>query len=406
MTTHLAAVSPAKGQRFELRSRPTPKPGPGELLIAVKSVAINPADGLMRDQGLFIPDYPTVIGFDIAGLVLEVGDNVPTAIGGTDGDPGLSFRPGVTRVAAYAASFWKSCDPDYGAFQERCLVPWQHAVPLPDEETMSWNRAATLPVAVEVLLSAWDALGILRVGMGDDASAPASALNPVSASASTGTGISDDFTEKNQKREALLIWGASSSVGTMGVQGARLVREDRQSSFAAVYATAGPANEEYVRSLGADRVFDYKDPRVVGALVSAAREDGLVIRRCFLATGELAPCQAVLEAFLGDDDNDDDGSGEKNKIVKIASAPIVPADADAVDGVETVFLHPSMDEGTRLEQFRYWMGTWLRNNLENRVIRPSPEPMVVGKGLGYINTGLDMVLQGVSCTKLVIEVEE
>ncbi|XXH04251.1 hypothetical protein Hte_010665 [Hypoxylon texense] len=400
MSTHLAAISPGKGQRFEVRSRPTPKPGPGELLVAVKSVAINPADGLMRDQGLFIPSYPTVIGFDIAGLVLEVGDDVPTTGATVDG---LSFQPGVTRVAAYSASYWKSCDPDYGAFQERCLVPWQHAVPLPDDG-MSWNYAATLPVAVQVLFSVWDALGILRVGEGSSASSPAL---PVSASASTSTSVGTIHggarEKKNQKREAILIWGASSSVGTMGVQGARLLREDSNSPFAAVYATAGPANERYVRSLGADRVFDYRDPHVAATIVSAAREDGLVIRRCFLATGQLAPCQAVLQAFLGDDD--DDEYGEKSK-AEVASAPIVPANAKAVDGVETIFVHPSTDKETRLSQFRYWMGTWLRSHLACGIIRPSPEPTVVGKGLGFINAGLDMVLQGVSCTKLVVEVEE
>ena len=100
MATHLAAVSPVKGQPFEVQTRPTPKPGPDEILIAVKSVALNPADIHMRDHGLFIPTYPTVVGFDMSGLVLEVGSNVPT-----DLDQRLSFRPGVTRVAAYAASF-------------------------------------------------------------------------------------------------------------------------------------------------------------------------------------------------------------------------------------------------------------------------------------------------------------
>lgn len=52
MATHLAAVSLAKGEPFELRTRPTPKPGADELLIQVKSVALNPADCYMRDQGL------------------------------------------------------------------------------------------------------------------------------------------------------------------------------------------------------------------------------------------------------------------------------------------------------------------------------------------------------------------
>lgn len=370
MATHLAATLVAKGEQFELQTRPTPKPGPGELLIEVKSVAINPADGYMRD-GLFMTTFPTVIGFDMSGLVLEVGDNVP--IGSTDESPGTFFRPGVTRVAAYAAFFFKSCDPDYGAFQERCIVPWQHAVPLPDEG-ISWNQAATLPVAVEVALNAWDVLGIPRVGEANTSG-------------------------KKHKTEALLIWGASSSLGTMGVQSARLLAEDPGSSIAAVYATAGAPNQKYVSSLGADRVFDYKEPRIVDAIVAAAREDGLVIRHCFLATGQLAPCQAVLKAFL------DDQGAEKQK-AKIGSAPRIPEDAEDVEGVETIFVLPSMEEGERLAQYQYWMGTWLGEKLASGSIRPSPELRVVGKGLGAINAGLDEILRGVSCTKLVVEVAE
>ncbi|CAI7606080.1 unnamed protein product [Penicillium palitans] len=375
MATHLAAVSIAKGEPFEVQTRPTPKPGPNELLIEVKSVALNPADGHMRDKGLFIPTYPTVIGFDLSGLVLEVGDNVP--VGATDEGPGPFFRPGITRVAAYAASFWKSYDPNYGVFQERCLVPWQHAMPLPNEG-ISWNQAATLPVAVQVPLSAWDAMGIPRVG-------EATASSSISV-APTGAETQEN---KKQKREALLIWGASSSVGTMGVQSARLLREDRNSSFAAVYATTGAANQKYVGSLGADRVFDYNKPQVVDAIISAAREDGLGIRHCFLATGQLAPCQAVLQAFFGDD------QGGENQRAKIGSAPIIPPDAEEVNGVETIFLMPSMDEGERLAHFRYWMGTWLRENLANGIIRPSPELRVVGKGLGAVNAGLDVLIKGV-----------
>ncbi|KAJ5913817.1 hypothetical protein N7504_002700 [Penicillium tannophilum] len=393
MATHLAAVSPAKGQPFELQTRPTPKPGPGELLIAVKAVALNPADAIMRDEGLFIPTYPTVIGIDMSGLVLKIGENVPT--GETDDDSGPCFRPGITRVAAYSASIWKSCDPDYGAFQELCLVPWQHAVPILDNE-MTWNRAATLPVAVVTPLSAWDMMGIPRLGEAI-ASAPNSA-----GSVDSGTDIDGEKRKNNMgKREALLIWGASSSVGTMGVQTARLLREDPSSSFAAVYATAGNVNENYVRSLGADRVFDYKDPHVVDAIVSAAQDDGLVIRHCFLATGQLASCQAVLKAFL-----DDYQEGERTMKAKIGSAPRVPVDAEVVDGVETIFVMPSMVEGERLEQYRYWIGTCLGENLAKGAIRPSPELNVLGKGLGTINAGLDKLLRGVSCTKLVIEIAE
>ena len=334
----------------------------------------------------------------MSGLVLEIGDNVPTGgVGAADGDQGgLSFQPGVTRVAVYGSAFWRSWDPDYGIFQERCIVPWQHALPL-DDDSMSWNHAATLPVAVEVALSAWDALGFTR--MEDTPAAPASALPASSgstAAASTGG-----------KREALLVWGASSSVGTMGVQSGRVMRQSPDSPFAAVYATAGAANAEYVRSLGADRVFDYKDARAVDAIVSAAREDGLVIRHCFLATGQLTACQAVLKAFLGGDDEGEDEGGEKRKKKAIiASSPIVPPDAEVVDGMEVIFVQPSTEEEARLEQLRYWMGTWLRKNLANGAIRPSPKPTVVGKGLEFINAGLDILSQGVSCTKLVVEIGE
>lgn len=394
-TTHLAAVSLGKGQPLEVQSRPTPKPGPGELLVLVKSIALNPADGLMRDLGLFIAEYPTVIGFDMAGLVLEVGDDVPK----DDSAPGgISFQPGITRVAAHSASFWRSWAPDYGIFQERCLIPWQHATPLPDDD-MSWNHAATLPVAVVVALNAWGTLGFTV-----PTSAPAfSSPSIPNGSASPIARGGEDAPLKSQKREALLIWGASSSVGAMGVQTARLIRDDASSPVAAVYATSGPANREYVASLGADRVFDYNDPGAVDAIVAAARDDGLVIRHCFLAMGQLAPCQAVLRASLGEDV--EGGERQERKAV-VGSAPPLPADADVVDGMETVFLQPSTEEGEGLEQLRFWMGTWLKESLERGLVRPSPEPRVVGKGLGAINAGLDMVLQGVSCAKLVVEVSE
>ena len=71
--------------------------------------------------------------------------------------------------------------------------------------------------------------------------------------------------EKKIKKKALLIWGASSSVGTGGVQSARLLREDPTSAIAAVYATAGAANNDYVRALGADVLQGYHFARPVPA---------------------------------------------------------------------------------------------------------------------------------------------
>ena len=377
MATHQAAICLAKGQPFEVQSRPTPKPGPGELLIAVAAIALNPADHIMRELGLFIPSYPTVLGFDISGLVLELGEGVPQTA--SKGDTQTRFQPGVTRVAAYAAFAWSSGNADYGAFQEKCIVPWQHAVPLPDRE-LSWVEAATFPVAVQVPLSAWDAMGIERPSQAKNA--PALEKHP-------------DTATHEPKKEVLLIWGASSSVGTMGVQTARLLCQDPNSPFAAVYATAGASNQEYVRALGADRVSDHKDPRVVESIASSAKGDGLVIRHCFLAMGDVTLCQGVLKAFLGDDAK-----------AKIVSAPPVPVDAEVVDGLDVTFVQPSADTEERLAQFHYWLGTWLPDNLARKTITPSPRPRVVGTGLEAINGGLDILRQGVSCTKLVVSLEQ
>ncbi|XWW96032.1 hypothetical protein V2A60_004002 [Cordyceps javanica] len=364
MSNHLAAVAVAQGQPLQVQSRSTPKPGAGELLLAVKSIALNPADTLMRNAGVFIQKYPTVIGFDVAGVVLEVGEGVPTK--STDNEHGVFFQSGITKVAAYSGAVWQGCDPDYGIFQERCLVPWQHAAPLPDSFP-SWHLAATLPVSVQVPLCAWDALGL----------------------SSSKSGIAAG------EKEALLIWGASSSVGTMGVQLAQLQKTEG-SAIRAVYATAGATNHAYVKSLGADRVFDYKSPDVVDAIVSAAEEDGLVIRHCFLGTGDIVFCQAVLSAFSG---------GAEGKSGKIASAPIVPPEIKAVEGIEVIFLVPSPERTVRLAQFQKWMAQ-LSKYVAAGAIKPSPEPRLVGAGLDTINTGLDTLSQGVSCSKLVVQIEE
>lgn len=366
MGTHLAAVAVAKDAPLEIQARPTPKPGPNDLLVAVKSVALNPADWIMRDMGIHVTTYPTVLGFDVSGLVLEVGENVPVSATGEGSGP--SFQPGITRIAAYASVVWKACDPNYGIFQEQCLIPWQHAAPLP-ADGLSWNEAATWPVSAQVPLSVWDAIGVPRLGEG----------------------------KASSKNEALLIWGASSSVGTMGVQSGRLFRDDPGSSVAAVYATAGAANHKYTASLGADRVFDYKDPQVVDAIVSAAKKDGLRIRHCFLAMGEVLKCQAVLKAFIID---------AQDVQSKIGSAPPLPADLKEVEGLDTLFVAPSDNDEQRLADFQYWMGTWLRENIAKKAIKPSPKLKVVGKGVKDINNAVEVMKKGVSCTKLVVEICE
>ncbi|WP_238589156.1 alcohol dehydrogenase catalytic domain-containing protein [Pseudonocardia sp. HH130629-09] len=54
---------------------PEPRPGPGELLVAVRAAGVNPGDWRMRDGDYGVAG-PAVLGREVAGTVLEVGADV------------------------------------------------------------------------------------------------------------------------------------------------------------------------------------------------------------------------------------------------------------------------------------------------------------------------------------------
>lgn len=79
--THNAAILLQKGGPLSVEKRATPEPGPNEVLIEVKAVALNPVDYAQRDLGMPpVPIYPAVIGSDAAGVVVKVGSNVPNGL--------------------------------------------------------------------------------------------------------------------------------------------------------------------------------------------------------------------------------------------------------------------------------------------------------------------------------------
>jgi len=53
-----------------------PRPGKGQVLIKVHSVGLNPADARIWKEDLAKPTYPVILGFDVAGEVVEIGDGV------------------------------------------------------------------------------------------------------------------------------------------------------------------------------------------------------------------------------------------------------------------------------------------------------------------------------------------
>lgn len=61
---------------FELGTNPVPTPGPGEILVKEVSVGLNPVDWKIQVYGVYVTDFPTVLGREAAGEVEAVGEGV------------------------------------------------------------------------------------------------------------------------------------------------------------------------------------------------------------------------------------------------------------------------------------------------------------------------------------------
>jgi NADPH2:quinone reductase len=134
----LALVAdPSASPAVSLADVPEPSPGPGQLLVRMEAASIN--RGEIRAASRQPPG--TVIGWDIAGSVVTLGEDV----GG--------FEVGQ-RVL--------SVSPTGGAFAEVAVVPAARTTPLPS--AIDPVLASTLPVAG---LTAMNILRLARVHAGD-----------------------------------------------------------------------------------------------------------------------------------------------------------------------------------------------------------------------------------------------
>ena len=341
---HQAAVCNTPGTTLSLVNRDTPSPGPNEILIQTKAIAVNPVDYYQRDKGMPpVPIFPAVLGSDVAGVVAKVGSNV------VDGPPLGS------RVLALATNFYHGGSPDHGAFQEFTLAPAEAVTSLPD--ALSYEEGSVLPLAVLTALSGYTSIGI-----------------PIDTKLSP----SDN--------QAILIWGASSSVGSLAVQSAKIL------GFS-VFATAGAHNLEYVKKLGADAVFDYKSSNVVQDIANKVKEDGVnLLTAHVIVNGGLQPTLDVLALTKGEER------------AKVAHAALLPENHPTLDGTEIIFTFPPTDADQRSEHMHKCFKIWLRDALQSGRIVPSPRIQVVDGGLDNLNEALNLLSAGVSGTKLVVTV--
>lgn len=169
---------------------PTPTPGEGELVIAVRASGVNPADWKRRSNFRRSPDpFPgeTPMGLEAAGVVEAVGS-------GTDG-----FAVGDRVFGSVARN---------GGWSEHSVLSVSQAALIPDG--VSFEDAATLPVAAA---TAYDAIVQLKL----------------------------------QGGQSVLVTGAGGGCGIAACQIAR-------SQGARVIGTASAAKKELLESVGVEHV--------------------------------------------------------------------------------------------------------------------------------------------------------
>lgn len=115
----------------------------------------------------------------------------------------------------------------------------------------------------------------------------------------------------------ILVWGGSSNCGSMAVQLA-------VASGATVVATASSKNHEFVRSLGAIAVVDYKNETVVSELVDAVKSARGEFLGALDAIGDDQTWRLCVDVVLGL------GSGQV-----VSNNPKIPAE-DIPEGIEVL----------------------------------------------------------------------
>jgi NADPH:quinone reductase-like Zn-dependent oxidoreductase len=307
------------------------------------TVAANPADWKIQDYGFPINKFPTVLGSDSCGVIVAIGDSVTK----------FKIRD---RVAGFAGVIYNQ-DINHGAFQSYTLLRDIATTKIPDN--MSFEEGSVFPMAMATSLIALHVcLGIPK---------PTGSIAP--------------------QQSGLLIWGASSSVGTSAVQLARNL------GFK-VFATASPAHHQTLKSLGAFEVFDYHDSSVVDKIVAAAKSAGTPITLGFDSVTEGISFKQAADVLAASG-----GKGEKLVLV------LPPPEGYAPEGIEisqTIAARSFMDQAE--------LGTWFFNGylqecLANGSIVSAPQFQVVPGGIQAAQNALDKLKAGVSGTKLVVTVD-
>jgi NADPH:quinone reductase-like Zn-dependent oxidoreductase len=126
---------------LQVQEQPDPTVGPAQVRIQVAAAGINFADVMAR-MGLYAdaPKTPCVVGYEVAGTILEVGE-------GVDG-----LTPGERVLAG----------TQFGGYASQVVVPASDVVALPDR--LSFEQGAAIPVNYATAWAGLVGYGVLQRG--------------------------------------------------------------------------------------------------------------------------------------------------------------------------------------------------------------------------------------------------
>jgi len=208
-------------EKLHLGEVADPQPNRGEVLLAVRFAALNPADAfLAQAQYPAKPSFPHILGRDGVGVVREVHSSVKNVRAGDS----MGIVPGNVGVESW------------GTLAEKVLVPEDRLVPIPT----GWS-AEEMAGAPLVFLTAWQALT-----QWNEPPAPP------------------------PERSVLLVTGASGGVGVASV----LLGQSMGLTVVALSRSAEKSAR--LKALGADVVLDPSDPQLrksVNAAIAPKKVD-------------------------------------------------------------------------------------------------------------------------------------
>ncbi|KAK4693757.1 formyltetrahydrofolate deformylase, partial [Lecanoromycetidae sp. Uapishka_2] len=356
-----------KSPALEVKSAPYTSPRENEVVIKNGAVAINPVDWVIRDTpGMAFPwiKPPFILGIDVAGEIVELG-------------PGVTHLNVGDRVIGHGAGTDKSRNSAaLGAFQLYTVLLARVVTPIPS--TLSYESAAVLPLGVSTA-----ACGLFQKDQ-------------------LGLKLPSPSTPPKSTGKTVIIWGGSTSVGSNAIQLAVAAGYE-------VITTASPKNFDYVKKLGASEAFDYNSKTVVSDIIRALNGK-FVVGALTMGSGAADACFDILSKCKGD------------KFISMASYPVPQPPPERFATLIIVYCYLTglgsiwFKSKTRGIRYKFIFGSTLIDNevglaiyqdflpraLAEGTYIAAPDPQVVGKGLEYVQVGLDLQKKGVSAKKVVV----